>query len=65
MSRQDRWCKSANEIVIDAWRYVHRLGRTRAERIAIFNVEMERLERRGADAVRTLAKRRGPLQWRK
>jgi hypothetical protein len=34
MSRQDRWCRSANDIVIDAWRYARHLGRTTAERIA-------------------------------
>jgi hypothetical protein len=59
MSRQDRWCKGANDIVIDAWRYARCLGRTAAERIEVFNVEMERLERRGAGAVRAHANRRG------
>jgi hypothetical protein len=58
MSRQDRWCKGANDIVIEAWRYARRLGRTAAERIA-FNLEMERLERRGASAVRAHEKTRG------
>jgi hypothetical protein len=61
MSRQDRWCRSANDIVIDAWRYARYLGRTPAERIAVFNVEMERLERRGADAIRSHAKTRRTL----
>ena len=61
MSRQDRWCRSANDIVIDAWRYARYLGRTPAERIAVFNVEMERLERHGARALRAHAKRRGTL----
>jgi hypothetical protein len=42
-----------------AWRYARHLGRTTAERIAVFNVEMGQLERRGADAVRSHAKRRG------
>jgi hypothetical protein len=59
MRRRDRWCRDANDIVIDIWRYARRLGRTTAERIAVFEVEMERLERRGADATRSHAKRRG------
>jgi hypothetical protein len=61
MSRQDRWCKSANDTVIDAWRYACHLSRTTAERIAIFNVEMEQLERRGAAPVRSRAKTRRTL----
>lgn len=59
MTRQDHWCKDANDIVIDIWRYARRLGRTTAERIAVFNVEVGRLERRGAGAARSHAKRRG------
>ena len=59
MTRRDHWCKDANDIVIDIWRYARRLGRTTAERIAVFDVEMERLERRGAAAARSHAKRRG------
>jgi hypothetical protein len=59
MSCQDRWCKSANDIVIDAWRYARHLDRTTAERFAVFNVEMERLERRGADGIRSHAKNAG------
>jgi len=58
MSREERWCKSANDIVVDAWRYARRLGRTAAERVAVFNVEMERLERHGAGALRARANRR-------
>jgi hypothetical protein len=58
MSRQYRWCKGANDIVIDAWRYARHLGRTTAERIALFNVEMEQLERHGVSALRAHAKRR-------
>ena len=61
MSRQDRWCKSANDTVIEAWRCARHLSRTTAERIAIFNVEMEQLERRGAAAVRSRAKTRRTL----
>jgi hypothetical protein len=59
MRRRHHWCKDANDIVIGIWRYARRLGRTTAEHIAVFNVEMERLQRRGADAVRSHAKRRG------
>jgi hypothetical protein len=59
MSRQDRCCKDANDIVIDVWRYARHLGFTTAERIGVFIVEMERRERRGADAVRARAKTRG------
>ena len=59
MNRQDRRCKGANDIVIDAWRYARYLGRTTAERTAVFNVEMQWLERRGADAVRARAKTLG------
>ena len=59
MSREERWCKSANDIVVDAWRYARRLGRTAAERVAVFNVEMERLERHGASPLRARAKDRG------
>jgi hypothetical protein len=58
MSREDRWCESANQIVIDFWRYARRLGRTTAERMAVFNVEMERLQRHRAGALRAHAKRR-------
>ena len=58
MSRRDRW-KSANEMGIDTWRHARRLGRTAAERIALFNVAMERRERHGARALRANAKRRG------
>ena len=58
MSRRDRW-KSANEMGIDTWRHARRLGRTAAERIALFNVAMERRERHGARTLRANAKRRG------
>ena len=61
MTRRDYWCKDANDTVIDIWRYARRLGHTTAERIAVFNVEMERLERRGAAAARSHAKRRGTV----
>jgi hypothetical protein len=37
MSRRDRW-KSANEMGIDTWRHAPRLGRTAAERIALFTL---------------------------
>jgi hypothetical protein len=57
VSRPDR-CKSANDIVIMAWRYAQHLGRTSAERIAVFNFEMTRLERRCADLTHEHAKSR-------
>jgi hypothetical protein len=44
VSQPDR-CKSANDIVVMAWKYAQHLGRTSAERIAVFNFEMTRLER--------------------
>ena len=44
---------------IDTWRHARRLGRTAAERIALFNVAMERRERHGARALRANAKKAG------
>ena len=58
MTRRDHnsWCTAANDIVIGAWRYARHLGCTSAERIAVFNVEMERLLRCGANAIHADAK---------
>jgi hypothetical protein len=53
-----RWAQAANDIVIEAWRYARHLGRTPAERIAIYNAEIQRLMRRGANAVRQYARKR-------
>ena len=59
MSRRDGWSRAANDLVLDAWRYARRLGRTSPERIALFNTEMQLIERRCADAIRSYAKTRG------
>jgi hypothetical protein len=53
-----RWAQAANETVIEAWRYARRLGRTPAERIAIYDVEIQQLMRAGANAVRQYARKR-------
>jgi hypothetical protein len=57
MSRGSRE-RTANDVVLDAWRFARRLGHTSAERIAVFNTLMLLLERRSADAVRAYAKTR-------
>jgi hypothetical protein len=60
VSRRDHnsWCTAANDIVIGAWRYARHLGCTSAERIAVFNVEMERLLRCSANAIHSDAETR-------
>ena len=58
MSRRNGWSRAANDIVLDTWRYARRLGRSSAERIALFNTEMQLIERRCADAIRSYAKKR-------
>jgi hypothetical protein len=52
------WAQAANEIVIEAWRYARHLGRTPAERIAIYNAEIQRLMHAGANAARQYARKR-------
>lgn len=62
MGRRMKAEQVANEIVIEAWRYACRLGRTSAERIAIYNTEMQRLKNSSAEALRQYARKR-PLSW--
>lgn len=53
-----RWEQAANDIVIETWRYARHLGRTPAERIAIYNTEIQQLMHASANAVRQYARKR-------
>jgi len=62
LSRQDHWCNSPNDFITNVWRtrLVRSIALLRrailAERIAVFNVEMERLEGHGPGALPAHAK---------
>ena len=50
--------QAANDIVIEAWRYARQLGRTPAERIAIYNAEIQPLMHASANVVWQYARKR-------